>query len=152
MKILPLLCSACLLAAGPLRAQDFTLDWFTVAAGGGESSGGDFELNATIGQPDAGNAAGGDFDLVGGFWSIITLLETPDAPSLNISMAAGELVISWLQNGSIDFTLEQTTVLANPPGSTSWTTVSPDASTSNGVKSVRLPVAAGHRFYRLHKP
>ena len=30
---------------GLLNAQDFQLDWYAVAAGGGESSGGDFELS-----------------------------------------------------------------------------------------------------------
>jgi len=32
------------------------------------STGGDFELSGTIGQPDAGAMAGGDFELTGGFW------------------------------------------------------------------------------------
>lgn len=38
--------------------------------GGGEmrSTGGDFELSATIGQPDAGVMEGGGFELKGGFW------------------------------------------------------------------------------------
>lgn len=32
------------------------------------STGGDFELSGTIGQPDAGVLAGGDLKLSGGFW------------------------------------------------------------------------------------
>ena len=38
--------------------------------GGGtmRSTGGDFELSGTIGQPDAGVMQGGDFTLTGGFW------------------------------------------------------------------------------------
>lgn len=38
--------------------------------GGGvvDSSGGEFAMSATIGQPDAGSMAGGDFKLTGGFW------------------------------------------------------------------------------------
>jgi hypothetical protein len=51
---------------------DFDLDWYTID-GGGEmwSTGGDFELSGTIGQPDAGEhtMTGGDFELAGGFWS-----------------------------------------------------------------------------------
>jgi len=52
-------------------AQDYTIDWYTVD-GGGEmaSTGGDFELSGTIGQPDAGVMTGGDFELVGGFWAL----------------------------------------------------------------------------------
>ena len=34
------------------------------------SSGGDFELGGSIGQPDAGVMTGGDFELVGGFWAV----------------------------------------------------------------------------------
>ena len=32
------------------------------------STGGDFELSGTIGQPDAGLLVGGGFTLTGGFW------------------------------------------------------------------------------------
>ncbi|GAG30776.1 unnamed protein product, partial [marine sediment metagenome] len=61
---------AVMLALAPAAlAQDFAIDWWTVD-GGGEmfSSGGDFELSGTIGQPDAGTLAGGDYALTGGFW------------------------------------------------------------------------------------
>ena len=46
----------------------FELSWFTVDGGGGTSTGGDFVLRGTIGQPDAGDLSGGDFTLRGGFW------------------------------------------------------------------------------------
>jgi len=38
--------------------------------GGGviQSTGGEFELSGTIGQPDAGVLTGGGFQLTGGFW------------------------------------------------------------------------------------
>ena len=50
-------------------AQDYAIDWYTID-GGGEmwSTGGDFELHGTIGQPDAGEMSGGTFSLTGGFW------------------------------------------------------------------------------------
>ncbi len=48
--------------------DDFDLSWYTVDGGGGTSSGGDFVLRGTIGQPDAGDLSGGDFTLRGGFW------------------------------------------------------------------------------------
>jgi hypothetical protein len=49
---------------------DFTLDWFTLDAGGEMwTTGGDFELSGTIGQSDAGvSMTGGGFELAGGFW------------------------------------------------------------------------------------
>ena len=45
------------------------LSWYTIDGGGQISStGGGFELSATIGQPDAGQMSGGNFQLTGGFW------------------------------------------------------------------------------------
>ncbi len=57
-----------LVATQPALAQDFDLSWHTIDGGGGTSSGADFVLAGTIGQPDAGALIGGDFELVGGFW------------------------------------------------------------------------------------
>lgn len=52
------------------NAQDFTIPWHTIDGGGGESTGGIFDLAGTIGQLDAGTPmTGGDFTLTGGFWS-----------------------------------------------------------------------------------
>lgn len=52
---------------------DYESGWFSVDAGGNTtySSGGDFELALSIGQPDANPVVltGGDFELVGGFWA-----------------------------------------------------------------------------------
>jgi hypothetical protein len=41
---------------------------WTVDGGGGYAAGGDLEVEATIGQPDAGLRAGGGMVLDGGFW------------------------------------------------------------------------------------
>jgi hypothetical protein len=50
-------------------AQEYDLSWYTIDGGGVvRSTGGDFELSGTIGQPDAGIMAGGEFELTGGFW------------------------------------------------------------------------------------
>jgi hypothetical protein len=60
-----------LILAGVVLAapQVFDLSWWTVDGGGGTfSSGGDFTLGGTIGQPDAGVMQGGDYTLGGGFW------------------------------------------------------------------------------------
>ena len=51
-------------------APDYDLSWYTVDGGGGTSSGGDFVLTGTAGQPDAGDLTGGDFELRGGFWQV----------------------------------------------------------------------------------
>ncbi len=49
--------------------QTFQIDWHTIDGGGGFSAGGNFELEGTIGQPDAGFMTGGNFELSGGFWA-----------------------------------------------------------------------------------
>src|SRR3990172_8848829 len=51
--------------------DEFDLSWYTIDGGGVmRSTGGDFELSGTIGQPDAGRMASADgvFELTGGFW------------------------------------------------------------------------------------
>ncbi len=52
-------------------AQDIAIDWWTLDSGGSlHSTGADFELSGTIGQPDAGVVmTGGDYELTGGFWA-----------------------------------------------------------------------------------
>lgn len=47
----------------------YEIAWFTIDFGGGQSAGGGYKLNGTIGQPEAGSPARGDgFTLSGGFW------------------------------------------------------------------------------------
>jgi hypothetical protein len=47
----------------------YDLSWSTVDGGGYTfSSGGDYELGGTIGQPDTGCMEGGSYLLCGGFW------------------------------------------------------------------------------------
>ena len=58
---------------GETRADDFEISRSTINGGGVMlSSGGEFELSGTIGQPDAGVMEGEGFTLTGGFW-----FETP---------------------------------------------------------------------------
>lgn len=48
---------------------DYELTWNTIDGGGVMfSTGGDFELSGTVGQPDAGTMSNGDIELTGGFW------------------------------------------------------------------------------------
>ena len=60
-----------LLLAGGVAAQEgYDLSWWTVDGGGYTfSTGGDYSLGGTIGQPDAGLLAGPGYLLSGGFWS-----------------------------------------------------------------------------------
>jgi hypothetical protein len=52
----------------PSSAQDLLMNWWTVDGGGDMwTTGGDYELSGTIGQPDASEfvMTGGDFELTG---------------------------------------------------------------------------------------
>jgi hypothetical protein len=51
------------------RLAGYSLPWWTADSGGGTSSGGNYNLSGTIGQPDAGTLLGGNYQLEGGFWS-----------------------------------------------------------------------------------
>jgi len=66
-----------LIAATPanlLAAYD--VDWHTVDAGGGRSTGAGYELLGTIGQSDAAPAAGaGGITVQGGYWSGVTMAD-----------------------------------------------------------------------------
>ena len=56
----------------PAQAQSgngYDLSWWTVDGGGATfSTGGEYSLGGTAGQPDAALWAGGEYTLVGGFW------------------------------------------------------------------------------------
>src|ERR1035438_7237918 len=76
-------------------AQNYSIDWFKVAGGGGTSSNGQYSVSGTIGQPDAGGPmTGGNYSLTGGFWSLFAM-QTPGAPLLTITRAGNLAIVSW---------------------------------------------------------
>ena len=67
MKKLFLLCG--LLVVSLAWAQQYSVDWYKVAGGGGTSTNGQYSVSGTIGQPDASAAmSGGPYSVTGGFW------------------------------------------------------------------------------------
>jgi len=44
-----------------------SIDWWLIGSGGGSTSGGDYSLESTIGQPVVGSSSGGDYSLASGF-------------------------------------------------------------------------------------
>jgi hypothetical protein len=64
------------LYAGPPSGGDYAVASSTLDAGGGVSTGGDFVLMGTVGQPDAGAhpTTGNDYALAGGFWGKISAI------------------------------------------------------------------------------
>ena len=49
---------------------DYSISWWTVDGGGGDSQSADeqYKLNGSIGQPDVGHATGNGYSVKGGFW------------------------------------------------------------------------------------
>jgi hypothetical protein len=136
-----------LLAAVAVHAQQYSVSWYKVAGGGGTSTGGVYSVSGTIGQPDAGRAmSGGNFSVNGGFWAIISVVQTPGAPELNISQSGGAVVVYW-QNVS-GWTLQQNGNLSTPAGwslNSGWTS-------SNGTNYLNLTSPTGNLFFRLNHP
>jgi hypothetical protein len=75
-------------------AQNYAIDWFKVAGGGGTSTGGIYSISGTIGQPDAGAMSGGNYTLVGGFWGLIAAVQTAGAPHLTVTRSNNAAVVS----------------------------------------------------------
>jgi len=72
---------------------DYKIVWSTVDGGGGTSSGGQYVLTGTIGQPDAAYSASGNYELLGGFWpgGPLCFVDFPDF---------ARFAEYWLQSGT----------------------------------------------------
>lgn len=124
--------------------QSYTIDWYKIAGGGGTSSGGSYAVSGTIGQHDAGDAmTGGGFSVTGGFWSLISVAQTPGAPALYISHSGNTVTVFWQNVGS--WTLQQNGNLAVPTG---WSNSS-GVTTANGTNYLVILNPAGNEFFRL---
>ena len=130
-------------------AQTYSIDWSKVSSGGGTSTGGVYAVTGTIGQPDAGTTmSGGNYSLTGGFWSFLSLVQTPGAPLLSIRFtAANTAIVSW-PSPSTGFTLQFATDLTLSNWINSVTAPSDDG--TNRFLIVSPPT--GNRFFRLVKP
>jgi hypothetical protein len=84
------------LAAAVLQAQQYSVNWSKIAGGGGTSTNGQFSVSGTIGQADASGASiGGNYALTGGFWSLISVVQTPGAPPLLITHSGNTVTVFW---------------------------------------------------------
>jgi len=134
------------LLAPSARAQstNYSISWHTIGGGGGTSSGGNFTVSGTIGQPATSAMSGGSYSLTGGFWSIIATVQTPGAPLMSVTLAGKLATISWPAPAP-GFVLEQSQNLTTG----SWSVSPATVSTNNGVISVTVPAGSGYQFYRL---
>jgi hypothetical protein len=142
-----LLWLALLLAPIVAPAQSYTIDWYKIAGGGGTSTGGVYAVSGTIGQPDASGAmTGGNYSMTGGFWSLISVVQTPGAPPLTITRSGNHVIVSW-PSPSTGWTLQQNSSLA----AANWTASSGIADDGTN-KSLTFTSPAGNLFFRLKSP
>lgn len=135
-----------LVAVFSVAGQGYSLGWHVVSGGGGTSTNGQYSLSGTIGQSDAGSAmSGGNYSLTGGFWSLVSVVQTPGAPHLSIARLGNLIVISW-PTRTVNFVLQTNSSLAN---SASWGKSSYNVSTNNGVSSITVSGPVGNLFFRL---
>src|SRR5882724_2984149 len=132
----------CLFVQLLASAQNYSIDWFTIDGGGGTSSGGQYTLSGTIGQPDAGTMSGGNFTLDGGFWGGVFAVQQVGAPTLHIVRSGPNVTVSW-SPATPGFVLQVETDLSIPH----W----PDAA-SGATNPITLPASVMTRFFRLHQP
>ena len=129
-------------------AQPYSINWYKIAGGGGTSTGATYQVTGTIGQPDTGMAmSGGNFSVTGGFWSLISVVQTAGLPNLFVTHSGNSVIISWTATGS--YTLQQNGNLALANG---WTTSGYSISTANGTNSITITSPAGNLFFRLSNP
>jgi hypothetical protein len=143
------LCGALALLAFalPVQAQSYSINWYKVAGGGGTSTGGTYQVSGTIGQPDASGAmTGGNYSLTGGFWALISVVQTPGAPTLYISRSGSTVTVFWQDVSG--WTLQQNNNLTVPAG---WS-ASSGVTTSSGTNYLNLTSPAGNLFFRLENP
>ncbi|MCL4790396.1 MAG: hypothetical protein KJ070_27040 [Verrucomicrobia bacterium] len=141
IALLVLLLSAFCLSA----LAQFSIPWHTIDGGGGTSTGGVYSGSGTIGQPDAGGPmTGGSFSLVGGFWALPTLIQTPDAPTLTITPASqGFATVSWTPVTGTNWILQERLSLT----AGAWTN-----SPTTWTNPITVPATLPAKVFRLFKP
>jgi hypothetical protein len=129
-------------------AQQYSIDWYKIAGGGGTSTGATYQVTGAIGQPDASGAmSGGSYSVTGGFWSLISVVQTTGLPNLVITHSGNSVIISWPATGS--YTLQQNANLAPANG---WTTSGYSITTTNGTNNITITSPSGNLFFRLSNP
>jgi hypothetical protein len=97
-----------LLLLASVANADYSISWHTIDGGGGTSSGGQYSITGTIGQPDASHSEGGNYQISGGFWpgGPLCFVDFPDfARFAQYWWLAGPPLPADLSgNGAVDFT------------------------------------------------
>jgi len=145
-KNLGAMLAALLLLSVSAMAQSYTVDWYKISGGGGTSTGGTYQVTGTIGQFDAGSAmSGGNYSLNGGFWSIISVVQSAGVPNLLIvPNGANSVKILWPATGT--YTLQQNTDLT---ASAAWATTAYTITNGFGTNFCTVTAPTGNLFFRL---
>ncbi|HEY3861630.1 MAG TPA: hypothetical protein VGO59_07070 [Verrucomicrobiae bacterium] len=94
------------------QAESYSINWYKIADGGGTSANSQYSLTGTIGQHDAsGPMTDGNYSVTGGFWSLVSVAQTPGAPVLQIAIAGRQVIVSW-PSSVTGFTLQTNNNLA----------------------------------------
>ena len=142
------LLSALLLTSALSLPAQFSVDWATISAGGGRSTGGAHSVQAAVGQAAVVASSAGSYSVQAGFWALPVVMQTPGAPLLRIARTATNTVLLAWPVTSTTFTLQVNHDLAT----TNWSTVASPASIVGNDNQVTLPMSAAARFYRLQAP
>ena len=145
MKNMIPITAALLLITLAAQAQNYSIDWYKVADGGGTSTGGTYQVSGSIGRHDAGGPmTGGNFSLTGGFWALYAM-QTPGAPLLRIFLTpTNTAVVAW-PYPSTGWNLQQNTNLAT----TNWVTPAQTVNNNGTINYIIVNPPTGNRFYRL---
>jgi hypothetical protein len=102
-------------------------------------------FDCTIGQPDASRAmTGGSYSLTGGYWALISVVQTPGLPNLTIRVVGpNSVVVSRPDTGS--YTLQQNSSV----GGGGWMTSGYAITTANGTNSITITPPTANLFFRL---
>jgi hypothetical protein len=129
----------------PGHAQDYSIDWHKVAGGGGTSTGGVYAVSGTIGQHDAGGPmTAGNYSLTGGFWALVSVVQTAGAPTLYISHSGNTVTVYW--EAVLGWSLEQNANLAT---SASWGPTTCYVQSTGTTNFITVNPPTGNVFFRL---
>ncbi|MBI5774524.1 MAG: hypothetical protein HZA89_12360 [Verrucomicrobia bacterium] len=142
---------AVLLLTFTASAQNFAIDRFVIAGGGGTSTGGVYSVTGTLGQPATALSTNGQYAVAGGFWGGVFVIQTPGAPLLSLTMARSgtNAVLSWDATDAGGFVLQVTASLTPVAA---WNTEAQPVILNNGTNTVTVPLSPAPRFYRLRRP
>jgi hypothetical protein len=131
------------------EAQNYAITSFTISGGGGASSGGNYSLSGTIGQPEAGALSGGNYQLVGGFWNDVLTIPIPGGVTLTIRRSSGTVILAW-PTAATGFVLDVAENFSTSP--INWTPVSQSTVPVGENQTVTVTASGQPKFYRLRRP